>query len=60
MTDSYFCWKGTLILTGGFNTDILNSCKESTKRYRNIFHMRLLQQHVTNQERKNSYQPSLQ
>ena len=60
MADIYFSWKGTLILTGHFNIDILNSCKGSTKRYRDIFHMRLLQQHVTNQERQNSYRSSLQ
>ena len=52
MTDIYTSWNGTLILTGDFNIDLLNSCKESTKRYTDILHMFSLQQHVTKPPRK--------
>ena len=54
MTDISTSWNGTLILTSDFNIDllILNSCKESTKRYKDILHMLSLQQHVTKPTRK--------
>ena len=52
MTDIYTSWKGTLILTGDFNIDLVHSCKESTKRYKDILHMFSLQQHVTKPTRK--------
>ena len=44
MTDIYTSWNATLILTCDFNMDLLNSCKESTKRYKDILHMFSLQQ----------------
>ena len=32
MTDIHTSWNATLTLIGDFNIDLLNSCKESTKR----------------------------
>ena len=39
MADIYTSSEGTLILTIDFNIDLPNSCKESTKRYKDILHM---------------------
>ena len=47
MTDIYTSWNSTLILTSEFNIGLLNNCKESTKRYKDILHMFSLQQNVT-------------
>ena len=47
MTDIYISWNSTLILTSEFNIGLLNNCKESTKRYKDILHMFSLQQNVT-------------
>ena len=52
MIDIYTSWNNTLILTSDFDIDLLNSCKESTKRYKDILHMFSLQQHVTKPTRK--------
>ena len=52
MTDIYTSWNGILILAGDFNIDLLNSCKESTKRYKDILRMCSLQQHVTKPTRQ--------
>ena len=52
LTDIYAFRNGTLILTGDFNIDLLNSCKELTKRYGDILCSFSLQQHVTKPTRK--------
>ena len=52
MTNIYTSWNGIFILTGDFNIDLLNSYKESTKRYKYILLMCSLQQDVTKPTRK--------
>ena len=53
MTDIYTSWNGILILTGDFNIDLLNSCKESTKRCSSHVFVTTTRD-KTNQERQNS------
>ena len=39
MTDIHTSWNATLTLIGDFNIDLLNSCKESTKRQSYFSHV---------------------
>ena len=53
ITDIYTYWNGILILTGDFNIDLLNSCKEWTKRCSSHVFVTTTRDKI-NQERQNS------
>ena len=52
LSEVYTKWDGIIILAGDFNIDLLNECKESQRRYKDILHSFSMRQHITKPTRK--------